>query len=80
MTVSHHIPLATVCVCVWGGAGGDPVDMFFVVFSYSLNFSREWHLRKFLVLGELSVHLFGLIFLCPSSEKMKVEVHRSSFQ
>ena len=49
-----------------GGRGG-PVDFchyVFLVFSYWLNFCRQWHLCKFLILGDLSTHLFFLIFLC----------------
>ena len=51
----------------------DPSRYVSVVFSY---FCREWHLRKFLILGDLSRHLFGLISPCPTSEKMRVGVHR----
>ena len=54
--------------------GGSPLDSrhVSVVFIYLLNFCREWHLCKFLILGDLSPHLFALIFLCPTSEKMRV--------
>ena len=51
----------------------DPSRYVSVVFSY---FCREWHLRKFLILGDLSRHLFGLISPCPTSEKMRVGVHQ----
>ena len=52
------------------------VSVFF--FSYLLNFCREWwHLCKFLILGDLSPHLFGLIFPCPTSEKIRVGFHRT---
>ena len=49
----------------------------FVVFSYLLYFYRQWHLCKFLNLGDLSTHLFGLVFLHPTSEKMRVAVHQT---
>ena len=62
-----------------GGGGGQArwtaVGMFFLLFSYLLNFCIQWHLRKFLTLGQLSNHLFGLVFLCPTSKKMRVWVH-----
>ena len=41
-----------------------------VVFSYLLNFCKLWHLCKFRILGELFTHLFGLVFPCPTSDKM----------
>ena len=47
-----------------GGGGGvgwrhlDPSWHVFVVFSYLLNFCRQWYLCKFLILGDLSTHLF----------------------
>ena len=57
--------------------GGDMVDTswyVFVVFSYLLNFCRQWHLCKFLILGDLSTDLFGLVFLHPTSKKIGVGV------
>ena len=59
---------------------GDPVNpslYVFVVFSYLLNFCWQWHLCKFLILGDLSTHLFGLVLPRPTSEKMKVRVQRT---
>ena len=41
-----------------------------VVFSYLLNFCKLWHLCKFRILGELFTNLFGLVFPCPTSDKM----------
>ena len=44
-----------------GRAGGchlDPSWHVFVVFSYLLNFCRQWYLCKFLILGDLSTHPF----------------------
>ena len=52
-----------------------PVGMFLLFFSYLLNFGKQWHLCKFLILGDLATHPFGLLFPCPTSEKMKVGVH-----
>ena len=69
----HFNPLAT-------GGGEGPLDRVLyvsAVFSHLLNFCREWHLFKFLILGDLSPHLFGLIFLCSTSEKMGVGVHQT---
>ena len=45
-----------------------------LVFWYLLNFCRQWHLCKFLILGDLSTDLFGLLFLQPTSEKIGVGV------
>ena len=56
-----------------GGCPMDPIRNVFVVFSYLLNFCREWHLCKFLILEELSAHLFGLTFPCPTSKKIGLE-------
>ena len=53
---------------------------FFFVFSYLLGLCRQWHLCKFLILGDLSTHLFYLVFLCPTSENMRVGVHQVIFQ
>ena len=50
----------------------------FVVFSYLQIFCTQWHLCKFLILGDLFTfltHLFGLVFPCPISRKMRVRVH-----
>ena len=63
------------------GRGKAPLDhnwYVFVVFSYLLYFYRQWHLYKFLILGDLSTHLFGLVFPHPTSEKMRVAVHQTS--
>ena len=49
----------------------EPSRYISVVFLYLLNFCREWLLCKFLFLGDLSPHLFDLIFLCPTSQKMR---------
>ena len=40
--------------------------MFLLFFSYLLTFCRKWHLCKFLILGDLSTYLFGLVFPCPT--------------
>ena len=48
-----------------------------LVFWYLLNFCRQWLLCKFLILGNLSTHLFGLVFRHPTSEEMRVGVHRT---
>ena len=48
-------------LCGGRGGGGchlDPSWHVFVVFSYLLNFCRQWYLCKFLILGDLSTHLF----------------------
>ena len=50
---------------------GEGVFLVFVVFPYLLNFCRQWHLWKFLILGYFSSHLFGLVFPCPTSKKMR---------
>ena len=39
-----------------------------------LNFCMQWHLCKFLILGDVYNHLFGLVFPCPTSKKMRVGV------
>ena len=52
----------------------DPSRYVFVVFSFLLNFCRQWHLSKFLILGDLSTHLFGLILSSPNPKKLKVGV------
>ena len=46
-----------------------PVLYDFAFFSYLLNFSLQWHLCKFLILGDLSTHLFGLVFPCRNPRK-----------
>ena len=61
-------PLATE-----GGWG--PQSVYFFVFSYLLNVFKQWHLCKFLILGDLSTYLFGLVFLHPTAKKMRIEVH-----
>ena len=50
-----------------------------IVFSYWLNFFREWHLCKFLILEDLSPHLFGLILPCPTSKRGLSESTGTSF-
>ena len=45
----------------WGGGGGvcwTPVGIF-VVYSYLLNFCRQWHLCKFLILVDLSIKVLN---------------------
>ena len=54
----------------------DPSWYVFVVFSFLLNFCKQWHLCKFLILGDLTTHLFGLVFPRPTSEKMRVGSNR----
>ena len=49
--------------------------IFFGGGSYLLNFCRQWYVCKFHILGDLSNHLFGLVFPCPTSEKIRVGVH-----
>ena len=58
----------------WGLVSVRPQWVYSVVFSYLLNFCRQWHLYKFLILGDLSTDLFGLLFLQPTSEKIGVGV------
>ena len=61
-----------------GGGGGGPLDLSwysFVVCSYLLNFCRQWHLCKLLILEGLSTHLFRLVFPSLTSAKMRVGVH-----
>ena len=55
----------------------NPSRYAFVVFSYLLNFCRQWLLCRFFSLGDLSTHLFGLVFPCHTSEEMMVWVHRT---
>ena len=52
----------------------DPSWNVFIVFSYLLNFCSQWHLCKFLNLEDLINHLFGLVFPCPISKKMRVGI------
>ena len=64
----------------WGGrwegvSVGPQLVCFFFFFPYLLDFCRQWHLYKFLILGDLSTYLFGLVFLCPTSKKTRVGVH-----
>ena len=68
-----------VILTLWLLRGGpmDPSRYVFVVFSYFLIFCRERYLCKFLILEGLSPQLFGLIFPCPTSKKMRVGVHRA---
>ena len=56
----------------------NPMDTEGEFFSYLLNFCRQWQLCMFLILGLLSTHLFGLVFSCPTSEKVRVEFHLTS--
>ena len=48
----------------------DPSRYVYVVSSYLLIFFGERHLCKSLILWNLFLHLFGLIFQCPTSERM----------
>ena len=50
----------------------EPSRYVFAVMSHLLKFSRQWHLCKFLILGHISTHLFGLVFPSPTSRKMSV--------
>ena len=73
--------ITSIFLTLWlliGGRGGslDPSRYVFVAFSGFLNFCRQWHLYKFLILGDLSIHLFGLAFPSPTSKKMRVGVHQ----
>ena len=63
----------TLWILRWGPL--DPSWYVVVVYSYLLNFCRQWYLCKFLILGGLSNHQFGLAFPCPTSEKMRAGVH-----
>ena len=58
-----------------GGTTLDPNRYVFVAFSYLLNFCRQWHLCKSLILVDLSTHLLGLVFPCPTSKKMWFGIH-----
>ena len=53
-----------------GGGPLDPSWYVFVIFSYLLHFCRQWHVCKLRILGDLSTHLFCLVFRLPTSEKM----------
>ena len=46
-----------------GGSPLRPCQHVFVIFCCLLNFWRQWQLCKFIILGDLSTHLFGLVFL-----------------
>ena len=60
----------------WGLVSVRPQLVYSVVFSYLLNFCRQWHLYKFLIFGDLSIYLLGLVFLCSTSEKMRIGLKR----
>ena len=61
------------------GEGGrwTSVSMFLCFFSYLINFCRQWHLCEYLILGDLSTHLLGLVFSCLTSDKMRIWVPHS---
>ena len=52
-----------------GGSVG-PQSVCICYFFILLHFCRQWHLCKLRILGDLSTHLFCLVFRLPTSEKM----------
>ena len=50
----------------------EPSRYVFAIMSHLLKFSRQWHLCKFLILGHISTHLFGLVFPSLTSRKMSL--------
>ena len=62
----------------------DPSWYVFVVFSFLLNFCKQWHLCKFLILGDLTTHLFRenegwLQQTTPPPSSIKVGFFKTSF-
>ena len=55
-----------------------PSRYVFVVMSHLLKFSRQWHLCKFLILGHISTHLFGLVFSEPHFQENERWVHSTA--
>ena len=63
---------------LWGRGADEPqLVCFCVFFSYLINFCRQWHLCEYLILGDLSTHLLGLVFSCLTSAKMRIWVPHS---
>ena len=58
---------------------GGPLDLsrYVFVFSDLLNVCRQWHLSNFLILGDLTTHLFGLVLPCPTSGKIRVIIYNN---